>query len=89
MTVGVSVGALSSSYIGRNNKQRIIIGTFSGLMFGIAKEVNDNKRTKGSASVGDIISTTAGGMIGSLIINNTIKRNILKKRVKKVKECKM
>lgn len=88
-TSGFAVGALSSCYIGKNEEQRIIIGAFSGMMVGIAKEMKDNIHSPGAGSFGDIISTTVGGAIGSIIVNTTIRRNSEKKREKKIKVCKM
>lgn len=89
LTSGFTVGALTSCYIGKNEEHRIIIGAFSGMMVGIAKELKDNMHSPGAGSFGDIVSTTVGGAVGSIIVNTTIRRNREKKREKKIKVCKM
>lgn len=86
---GFTVGALSSCYIGKSEEQRIIIGAFSGMMVGIAKEMKDNIHSPGAGSFSDIVSTTVGGAVGSILVNTVIRRNSEKRREKKLNKCKM
>ncbi len=86
---GFTVGAISSCYIGKGEEQKIIIGAFSGMMVGIAKEIKDNMHSPGAGSFGDIVSTTVGGAVGSILVNTVIRRNSEKRREKKLNKCKM
>lgn len=88
-TAGVTVGSISSSYLGKTNTQRMIIGSFSGMFIGAVKEMSDNMNTPNSGKFGDIVSTAVGGFVGSLIVNAAISRNSGKKKIRKIKECKM
>ena len=59
------------------------------MMAGIVKEIKDNMHSSGSVSFGDIVSTTVGGAVGSIVVNTVVRRNSEKKREKKIKVCKM
>lgn len=88
-TAGVTVGSISSSYLGKTNTERMIIGSFSGMFIGVVKEMSDNMNTPNSGRFGDVVSTAVGGFVGSLIVNTAISRNSEKKKRRKIKECKM
>jgi uncharacterized membrane protein YeaQ/YmgE (transglycosylase-associated protein family) len=82
ISVGANVGALSSAIFGKNPDHRIFIGTFSGLIAGIGKEVYDNSRKAGSAEFSDIVNSAIGGMIGGAIVHVATRKRVDKKRKK-------
>jgi VanZ family protein len=71
-TIGFGAGTISSLF-GKTQRERIMLGTFSGAVLGVAKEGYDLYHG-GKPSLSDFVFTTAGGLVGSLVTNMAIKR---------------
>jgi len=65
-------------------KDRIWVGIWSGLVAGSVKELYDSGRNGGYFQPSDVLSTTAGGFLGAILINRVTRPS---KRLKKAKIC--
>lgn len=72
-TVGFGAGAMTS-LVGKTSRERIMIGTFSGAVLGVAKEGYDLYKG-GKPSLSDFVFTTLGGFVGATLVNTAIKRS--------------
>lgn len=73
------------SLLGKDPRQRIMLGAFSGAALGIAKEGYDLYKG-GKPSVTDIALTTVGSIAGAMVVNWAFKRSGYKR---KERQCKM
>jgi VanZ family protein len=80
---GFGVGTGASMLYGKTPRERIMIGTFSAAVAGIAKEGYD-LYMGGKPSVTDIAFTTLGGFVSAKIVNWA-----MQKGKRKEKPCKM
>ncbi len=81
--VGFGVGTGASMLYGKTPRERIMIGTFSAAVAGVAKEGYD-LYYGGKPSVTDIALTTLGGFVSAKIVNWA-----MQKGKRKEKPCKM
>jgi uncharacterized membrane protein YeaQ/YmgE (transglycosylase-associated protein family) len=79
---GYFIGSLSSSYFGKTSKERLIVGTVTGLSAGLIKEIIDHKNSPKSGNFGDLLSTTTGAFIGSMVVNFVVNKSSKKKKYK-------
>lgn len=87
-SVGTVIGNLSST-LGKTPKQRILIAAISGTAIGISKELYDQKRGAQYGQVYDVVTTAAGSVVGSLIVNYAVRRTRKTFPREKKERCRM
>jgi uncharacterized protein YfiM (DUF2279 family) len=82
-SVSAVFGAASETYLHYYTKietpQRIVLGTFLGIIPGIAKELYDDSQRDNSFDWGDMAANAGGALVGALIsnyVNNRIQVSI-------------
>lgn len=70
---GFGIGSLGSM-VGNTPKKRLLYGVGLGTAAGVTKELYDVNRG-GKFSASDVFFTTAGSVVGSLVINWAFKRS--------------
>jgi len=83
-TAGFTISSTVNGLWVKTPKDRIWVGIWSGLVAGSVKELYDSGRNGGYFQPSDVLSTTAGGFLGAILINRVTRPS---KRLKKAKIC--
>lgn len=81
--VGFGIGTGTSMVFGKTPRERVMLGTFSAAVAGVAKEGYD-LYCGGKPSVSDMVFTTLGGFVSAKIVNWA-----MQKGKRKEKPCKL
>lgn len=83
-SAGFTISSTVNGLWVKTPKDRIWVGVWTGLVAGSIKELHDANRNFGVFQPTDVLSTTAGGLLGAILINRVTRPS---KRSKKDKIC--